>query len=183
MMSEQVARADLPVELRLSGYGLILREWTEDDLPAMTKLFDDPDVAYWTPLVAPFDMTAARNHLRRVRRGRLAGERIHLAITTDGREAKGEVLLSRTGWEPGTGSLGYAIGAGHRGQRLAVRAVEVMTHFAQTVAGLSKVFLEIEKENEASERVARAAGFRLTDAPPRVVEEKGRTLSLFVWVR
>ncbi len=56
-----------------------------------------------------------------------------------------------------------------------------MTDFAHTTAGLSQLFLEIERDNEASIRVARAAGFQLTDAPPSVVEDKGRTLSLFTW--
>ena len=44
-----------PARIELSGEGLVLRDWTEADLPAMPALFDDPATAYWTPLVTPFD--------------------------------------------------------------------------------------------------------------------------------
>ncbi|GII60205.1 acetyltransferase [Sphaerisporangium krabiense] len=169
------------LEIRLSGEGLVLREWTDDDLPAMADLFDDPDVARWTPLASPFDLAAARRYLEAARRSRAAGERLNLAITTDGGAPQGEILLSRVGWPAGTGSIGYVVGAAHRGRRLAVRAVRVMAEFAHTVAGLSRVCLEIERDNEASTRVARAAGFTLTGEPPKVVQEKGRRLSLLTW--
>ncbi|RCG32800.1 N-acetyltransferase [Sphaerisporangium album] len=181
MTIEYGTRPAFPSEVRLSGHGLVLREWTEDDIPVMAQLFDDPDVAYWTPLASPFDLGAARRYLEAARRSRAAGERLNLAITTDGGEAKGEILLSRVGWGAGTGSIGYAVGAAHRGRRLAVRAVTMMVEFAHSSAGLTHVYLEIENENEASVRVARAAGFGLTDAPPTVLEEKGRRLSLRTW--
>ncbi|MEV8543378.1 GNAT family N-acetyltransferase [Streptomyces sp. NPDC051572] len=42
--------APVPAQLRLTGEDLVLREWTENDLPAMTDLFDDPEIAHWTPL-------------------------------------------------------------------------------------------------------------------------------------
>jgi len=37
-----------PVVIR--GDGLVLREWTDGDLPRMAELFDDAAVARWTPL-------------------------------------------------------------------------------------------------------------------------------------
>ncbi|GAA3813989.1 hypothetical protein GCM10022226_38490 [Sphaerisporangium flaviroseum] len=177
--SEQDRRPAFGSGLRLSGHGLVLREWTDDDLPVMVELFDDREVAYWTPLVTPFDLGAARNYLDKARRTRAIDQRVHLAITTDGGRAKGEALLMMR--DDGTGSIGYAVGAAYRGQRLAVRAVQVMTDFAHEVAGLAQVFLEIEPDNEPSTRVARAAGFHLSDAPPNIVEDKGRTLSLLTW--
>jgi RimJ/RimL family protein N-acetyltransferase len=177
--SEQGTRSAFGFGLRLSGHGLVLREWTDDDLPVMVELFDDREVAYWTPLVTPFDLGAARNYLDKARRTRAIDQRVHLAITTDGGRAKGEALLIMR--DDGTGSIGYAVGAAYRGQRLAVRAVQVMTDFAHEVAGLAQVFLEIEPDNEPSTRVARAAGFHLSDAPPNTVEDKGRTLSLLTW--
>ncbi|WP_329352196.1 hypothetical protein OG226_43620 [Streptomyces sp. NBC_01261] len=32
----------------------------------MTELFDDPEIAHWTPLASPFDETAARASVARV---------------------------------------------------------------------------------------------------------------------
>jgi hypothetical protein len=57
-----------------------------------------------------------------------------------------------------------------------------MVDFARTMPGLSRILLEIEDGNEASKRVATAAGFYRTGAPPTVIEEKGRTLELFTWL-
>ncbi len=161
------------MSLRLTGEGLVLREWTEDDLAVMVELFDDADVAHRTPRVSPFDLAAARDHLVRVRTDH---DRVHLAITTDGGQAKGEVLLNKS-----NDSLGYIVGSAHRGQRLAARAVRVMTGYAHEVAALPTVILEIEPDNGPSIAVARAAGFRLSPKPPFLVVDKGRCVTLQTW--
>ncbi|OUC94551.1 GNAT family N-acetyltransferase, partial [Streptosporangium minutum] len=105
-----------PGGLRLSGHGLVLREWGDGDLPAMVELFDDPEVAYWTPLVSPFDLNAAQVYLKRARERRTAGQRVQLAITVDGRDPMGEVLLMLTGPGLDVAEIGYVVGAAHRGR-------------------------------------------------------------------
>ncbi|QNE19245.1 GNAT family N-acetyltransferase [Kribbella qitaiheensis] len=159
--------------LRLVGDGLVLREWERGDLAAMVKLFDDPEVAFWTPLVSPFDLEAAKAYLDRAHSD---NGRIQLAITVDGGEPMGEVLLM-----PDRLALGYSVGAAFRGQRLAVRALKLLTAYAHEEAGLPRVTLEIEGDNAASSGVARSAGYRLTDLPPTVVTDKGREVSLLTW--
>ncbi|GAA3083052.1 GNAT family N-acetyltransferase [Streptosporangium carneum] len=171
----------VPGELRLSGHGLVLREWEDDDLAAMVGLFDDSEVAYWTPLVSPFDLEAARVYLKRARERRAAAQRVQLAITLDGGEAMGEVLLMRSGPGLEVAEIGYSVGAAYRGRGLAARAVRVMTEFARETVGIGRLLLEIEADNAASAAVARTAGYYLTDAPPITAEEKGRTLSLRTW--
>jgi RimJ/RimL family protein N-acetyltransferase len=161
-----------PGAFPLTGRGLVLREWADADLTTMTELFDDPDVAYRTPLASPFDLAAARTYLDKAR----STGRVHLAITVDGHQALGEVLLN-----PASSSIGYVVGVAHRGQRLAARAVQVMTDYAHQVAALPHVLLEIEADNHASIAVARAAGFHLTDVPAQTVEDKGRTYTLLTW--
>ncbi|MFJ2646571.1 GNAT family N-acetyltransferase [Streptomyces sp. NPDC087420] len=174
-------RADAPqgpLAVPPPGDGLVLREWTEDDLPVMAELFDEPDVARRTPLASPFDLAAARAYLHRARRAQEEGRALHLAVTLDGGRALGEVLLNRR-----TGGIGYAVGAAHRGRGLAARAVRLVVAHALGVARLPRVVLEIEPDNHPSIAVARAAGFRLTDAPPETVTDKGRTYTLLTWVR
>lgn len=162
--------------LIITGHGLVLREWTDEDVPVMQELFDDPDVAYRTPLESPFDQAAALRYLRNARQARLDGRRIHLAITLDGQQALGEILLGLA-----TSSLGYAVGTAHRGQRLATRAVMAVTEYAHTELALPEVILEIEPGNDASAAVARAAGYQLSDAAPETVTDKGRTYELLRW--
>ena len=159
--------------LRLVGDGLVLREWERGDLAAMVKLFDDPEVARWTPLVTPFDLEAAKAYLDRAH---TANGRIQLAITVDGQEPMGEVLLMTD-----KATLGYSVGPAFRGQRLAVRALKLLTTYAHEEAGLPRVILEIEPGNAASSGVARSSGYQLTDLPPTIVTDKGREVSLLTW--
>ncbi|MGW7053499.1 GNAT family N-acetyltransferase [Streptomyces sp. NPDC054887] len=170
--------SSLPERLELSGEGLVLRDWTEADLPVMPELFDHPDIAYWTPIVSPFDRAAARARLDRDRQMRKAGTTILLAITVDGGAPLGEVMLRRA---PEGTEIGYAVGPAHRGQGLAARAVRVMAAYAFEQLGAEQVILELEAENAASVAVATAAGFSLLDVPLITGEEKGRPYALRTW--
>ncbi|MEU9137289.1 GNAT family N-acetyltransferase [Streptomyces sp. NPDC048404] len=167
-----------PERIELSGEGLVLRDWTEADLTAMPALFDHPDVAYWTPIVSPFDEAAARARLDRDRRLRAEGTAVLLAITVDGGAPLGEVMLRRA---PEGTEIGYAVGPAHRGQGLAVRAVRVMAAYAFERLGAEQVILELEAENAASVAVATKAGFALLDVPLITGEEKGRPFTLQTW--
>ncbi|WP_329303487.1 GNAT family N-acetyltransferase [Streptomyces sp. NBC_00659] len=167
-----------PERIELSGEGLVLRDWTEADLTAMPELFDHPDIAYWTPLVSPFDAAAARARLDRDRQFRAEGTVILLAITVDGGAPLGEVMLRRA---PEGTEIGYAVGPAHRGQGLALRAVRVMAAYAFEQMGAEQVILELEAENAASVAVATKAGFTLLDVPLITGEEKGRPFTLQTW--
>ncbi|QBJ88963.1 N-acetyltransferase [Streptomyces seoulensis] len=157
----------------ISAHGLLLREWTPEDLPVLRALFDDPDVAYRTPLAAPFDAAAARAYLDSAIG---AHRRLHLAITTDGRTALGEILLDRD-----LGGIGYVVGAAHRGRGLAARALRAMTEHAHRAEGMDRVLLEIEPDNAASVAVARSAGYRRAAVAAETVTDKGRTYELLTW--
>ncbi|MEU3510975.1 GNAT family N-acetyltransferase [Streptomyces longwoodensis] len=167
-----------PERIRLTGEGLVLRNWTEADVPAMPALFDHPDIAYWTPIVSPFDEQAAWARLDRDRHLRADGTAMLLAVTVDGGAPLGEVMLRRA---PEGTELGYAIGPAHRGQALAVRAVRVMAAYAFEELGADQVVLELEAENAASVAVATKAGLRLLDVPLITGEEKGRPFALQTW--
>jgi RimJ/RimL family protein N-acetyltransferase len=172
------AVSSFPERIELSGEGLVLRDWTAGDLAAMPALFDDPDIAYWTPIVSPFDEAAARTRLNRDRQLRAEGTAVLLAVTVDGGAPLGEVMLRRA---PEGTEIGYAIGPAHRGQGLAARAVRVMAGYAFEQLGADRVILELEAGNAASVAVARKAGFVLLDVPPITGEEKGRAYTLQTW--
>ncbi|GAA5075038.1 GNAT family N-acetyltransferase [Streptomyces similanensis] len=172
------ATSPFPERIRLAGEGLVLRDWTETDLPAMPALFDHPDIAYWTPLVSPFDEQAARARLDKDRRLRAEGTAMLLAVTVDGGAPLGEVMVRRA---PEGTELGYAIGPAHRRRGLAARAVRVMAAYAFEHLGAERVILELEAENTASVAVATKAGFSLLDVPLITGEEKGRPFALQTW--
>lgn len=157
--------------VRLVGDGLVLREWESRDLADMVGLFDEPEVARWTPLPSPFGPAEAAARLARAQRR----EHLFLAVTTDGERPLGEALLGADG------TLGYVLGAAHRGQGLATRAVALLRDHAHDVVGLAVVHLEIEPDNAASAAVARRTGFHLAQPAAEVVVDKGREVVLDRW--
>jgi RimJ/RimL family protein N-acetyltransferase len=148
-----------PVVLR--GEGLVLREWSEDDLVRMPALFDNPEAVRWTPLETPFDLAAARRYLDKARATRAERRGIQLAITVDGGEPLGEVLMFRLEGDA-TLEMGYSIGPAHRGAGLAARATKLVADEVAARWGVRRFRLMIAPDNAASRRTATAAGAQLS---------------------
>lgn len=167
-----------PLLVRASG--LLLREWRQEDVPAMVTMFNTAEIDRWTPLTHPFDRDVASAYVERARR--LRAERVHqFAITVDGEEPLGELLLFPA--EPAdTCELAYAVGAAHRGRDLAARAIEAVLPLA-TSQGYRSARLRIATDNVASQRVALAAGFEVTAEPLLRRERKGYVLDMATWAR
>ncbi|OUC95437.1 GNAT family N-acetyltransferase [Streptosporangium minutum] len=179
MTTHDTDRPAFAGDIHLTGLGLVLREWDDHDVPAMAELFDEPAVDRWTPLRAPFDLAAARAYLGQARQRRADGERLQLAVTTDGHRPLGEILLFPTG-TAGEVELAYAIGAAHRRQGLARRAVQLITGYAYDPLAAARVLLRISPGNTASAAVARSAGFQLTSAP--LLSRAGARDPLHTWL-
>lgn len=171
----------LPFPVTLTGEGLQLREWRTDDLADLVMLLDDPDVARWTPMPSPFDVEAARAYLARARQLRLTGQRIQLAITVDGREPLGEVLLFGLDVRLREAELGYLVGSAYRRRGVASRALRVLIGYARTGLKLNRLLLRIDSANVASCAVARRCGFQLAGEPPIVQEGPYGPTTLQTW--
>ena len=169
-----------PGAVRIEGDGLILREWSMDDLSAMVELFDEASIDRWTPLASPFDRTAAEQYVIRAGRVRAAEHGVQFAITTDGRLPLGEILLF-DGGRPDEGELAYAVGVAHRGAHLGGRATRLIMGYAQALLGITSFCARISPANPASERVAIEAGLIRTDEPLEIRERKGYRIELAVW--
>lgn len=151
-----------PVALR--GDGLVLREWTDADLVRMPALFDDPDVVRWTPLETPFDLAAAQRYLEKARTNRAERRGLNLAITRDGNEPLGELLIFRLDGNP-TLEMGYSVGPAHRGAGLAARAVRLAADEIAARWGVRRFRLMIAPDNAGSRRTATTAGAVLLSLP------------------
>jgi len=160
--------------------GLVLREWTTDDVPDLVRLFDTPEMDRRTPLPSPFDAAAAaaRSYVRAAHDVRRRLGALQLAITQDGRQPHGEVILFPTETE-GTIELAYGVGEQHAGRGLARRAVTI----ALRAGGAKRARLHIAVDNQPSQRVARATGFAELDLPLVERRRKGQVLHLAVWER
>ncbi|MFB6837890.1 GNAT family N-acetyltransferase [Streptomyces sp. NPDC056361] len=172
----------LPPSIRLSGDGILLREWTEADLPALVELYDDPEMDRWTPVPSPLDSTVAGKYLAKAHEGREDRRKAaQLAITTDGGLPRGEALLFRCQLDARDAELAYGVGSRHRRQGLASRAVRLLADYAGGQLGARRVLLRIDPGNLRSVAVARTTGFRLTEDEPLTREAKGRQVTLHTW--
>ncbi|WP_067495602.1 GNAT family N-acetyltransferase [Actinoplanes sp. TFC3] len=171
----------LPYPLTLTGDGIILREWRDDDLDELVALLDEPAIARWTPMPSPFDLEAGVAYLKRAKRGRVTGSRIQLAITADGGKPLGEVLLFGVDAGLREAELGYLVGAHHRRRGLAARSLSLLSSYARSSLDLSRLVLRIDPGNTASTAVARRCGYRLTGEPPILQEGPYGPSSLDTW--
>ena len=165
-----MAAGRLPYPLRLTGDGIVLREWRSDDLDDLISMLDEPQIARWTPMPSPFDVEAGIAYLKRAHAGRVSGSRIQLAITADGAAPLGEVLLFGVDLGLKEAELGYLVGAPHRRRGLASGALSLLSAYARSTLRLSRLLLRIDPRNTASTSVAQRCGYRLTGEPPILQE-------------
>jgi RimJ/RimL family protein N-acetyltransferase len=154
------------------GEGLILRHWDDDDAQALVRIFDDPEVALRTPLPSPFSPVDATNYIAASRLGRL-----DLAITTDGQRPIGQIMLNLA-----SHMVSYVVGADFRGERIATRALTLVSSYALDTLEIPIVGLEVEPGNVPSVVVAARCGFSQSDRPVEEVEDKGRRYILETWL-
>jgi RimJ/RimL family protein N-acetyltransferase len=171
----------LPFPITLTGDGITLREWQSDDLDDLVELLDEPDIARWTPMPSPFDVEAGIAYLKRAHQGRISGQRIQLAITSGGAQPLGEVLLFGVDAGLKEAELGYLVGARHRRRGLAGRSLSLLSGYARSTLGLSRLLLRIDPGNTASCAVAQRCGYRLTGEPPILQEGPYGPSSLDTW--
>jgi len=134
---------------------LVLREWREEDAPAVFESCQDPEIQRWIPMIPrPY----SRDHaLAFVRGERRAADVCELAVTEDGRVvgAIGMTVKESTR----TGHIGYWCAPAERGRGLTSRALRLLCRHAFEELGLERLELVTDPENRASQRVAEKAGF------------------------
>jgi RimJ/RimL family protein N-acetyltransferase len=166
--------------------GVVLRPFTDDDVPMVVDLATDPYVPLIGTLPAQATEEEARAYLER-NRGRWAegrGFSFAIAEAATGRAVGGlGVWLSEL--RQGRAEIGYAVMPSARGAGHAAAALAAGTAFAWTLPGLHRVQLHIEEDNAASIRTAERAGY-LREGLLRSYMEIGgrrRDMLLFAVVR
>jgi [ribosomal protein S5]-alanine N-acetyltransferase len=166
--------------------GVVLRPFTDDDVPMVVELATDPYVPLIGTLPAHATEEEARAWLERQRGRWTEGRGFSFAIAeaTSGRAVGGlGVWLSELRY--GRAEIGYSVAPGARGHGHAAAALAAGTAFAWTIPGLHRVQLHIEEENTASIRTAERAGY-LREGLLRSYMEIGgrrRDMLLFAAVR
>jgi RimJ/RimL family protein N-acetyltransferase len=136
-----------------------LRPFTEEDVRDVSACCQDPEIPRWTRVPSPYDEDDARTFIATAEDGRLAGERLSLAVTNpETGDLLGAIEVRAASSEGGVG-IGYWV-AGHARRRgTAVRALRLVSAWAFRALGAQRVQVVAHPLNEASQRVALRAGF------------------------
>ena len=147
-----------PPEPALADDVIVLRPWTEADAPQVAAACQDPHIQQYIPIPRPYALADAEVYIARTGRQWAAGEKAAFAITDvdDPSVVLGAVSLAVV---QRCGNAAYWIAPAVRGMGLATRALRLLTTWAVETLGMGVILLEIHHSNEASRRVAGAAGY------------------------
>jgi RimJ/RimL family protein N-acetyltransferase len=142
--------------VQLCDGNLVLRRWTEEDVPALVEACNDPEIAHWIPLIpSPYTKEHA---LAFVRGEATPGEDCSFAITrNDGVVGAIGMGVNSMGYR---GRIGYWVARPARGQGVCTRALRVLSRWALDELALQRLELITDPDNIASQRVAAKVGFR-----------------------
>ena len=139
---------------------VVLREFSDRDVPMVRELATDPYVPLIGSLPANASPPEAQDWIDR-QRGRLAegaGFSFAIAEASTGR-CVGGVGLWLTALAHGRATAGYSVIPSARGQGLAAAALTAVTSFAWSIPALYRIELYIEPWNQGSIRTAERAGY------------------------
>jgi RimJ/RimL family protein N-acetyltransferase len=153
---------------------VLLRPWTEQDVPAATAAVQDPLIARHTRVRENQTEDQTRAFFDAQEPARRMGEAIALAIEDVATGAfSGTIGLQRFSWEEHRGDVGYWIARGARRRGFATRAVRLLAPWAIRELGLGRLALHTDVDNAASQAVAERAGFTREGVLRGFEERKG----------
>lgn len=140
---------------------VLLRPWTEADVPAIAEACRDEEIARWLDSIPqPYTQADARAYVAMTRRGWKERTLAAFAITD---AASGEVLgsvgVSVVDADQAVAEIGYWVKRTARGRGAATRAVQLASSWALRECGVQRLQLRADAGNLASQRVAERAGF------------------------
>lgn len=137
-----------------------LRDLRPGDREAVVAALQDPEIPRWTTVPSPYGPDDFDAWLERSRERRVAGAAENYLVVDAAGVLVGSIGLHET--DTDTPDIGYWIAAEQRGRGHAARAVRLLRDHAIGTRRFAHVDLLIHHDNEASQRVARKAGFVAT---------------------
>jgi RimJ/RimL family protein N-acetyltransferase len=138
---------------------IAIRSWRQSDLPDLVELLEDPEIARWTGIPAPYTRREAKLFFKTNARQEAMGVGTDSAIVDTG-----DVLLGGVGLKlhpsHSTAEVGYWVAAHARRRGIATRAVRLMARWSFVDLEVQRLELLTNVGNQASEGVARKCGFR-----------------------
>ena len=150
---------EFPVEGLRDGV-VLLRPPADADVPRIVEACRDPEVSRFTTVPGDYQPHHTHAWMQRGAAGMATGTDVNcvIASASDG-DVLGTISLHEINRGTGRCVAGYLVAPWARRQGVASRALRVLCRFAFDELRLDRVEVTIEPENEASRKVAEAAGF------------------------
>ncbi|MEV6931178.1 GNAT family protein [Dactylosporangium sp. NPDC051485] len=161
---------------------LVLRPFTAADAPDVHEAWQDEAYVRSAPVgyaLAGADLPTAVNWCATgMEQRRVDGAGIGFALQpSDGGRLAGHVQLFGVDWTTRTAEMHYWTSPWARGHGFAAEAASAVARWALAEVRLERVFLQVDTANEASLRVAEAAGFRFEGVLRNLVPNRAGTRS------
>ena len=163
--------------------GIRLVPFAATHLDDVAALLTDPDILRFTRIPEPPPPDFPRTWLNRYEHGRSEGTHEGFAALDAGGHFVGLALapdIDRDGREV---ELGYLVAPGARGRGIATDMLRQLTDWALGELGMLRVYLIINIENPASERVAERCGYVREGVMRSVHLKQGRRSDASLWSR
>ena len=146
----------------LSDGIVLLRPWSDADVPAVAEACRDPEIAHWIDdIPSPYTRADARAYVAACRRGWKEGSLWAFAVVdAETSEVVGSCGVAWQDHPQAVAEIGYWVRAEDRGRGIATRAVRLVSEWAFQKGGVQRLQLRADALNRASQRVAENAGFR-----------------------
>jgi RimJ/RimL family protein N-acetyltransferase len=166
VVCSDVARQDGRVEaLEIRTDELLLRAWRATDAEAVHQACQDPVLASWSHLPAPFPMADAERFVADMTGLLAADKAVPMAIFAGGRLV-GSVDLRGLDPKAKIAELGYWSAPWARGRRVTERAARALLTWAFQTLGLVRVDWRATVGNHASRLIGLRLGFRMIGIRP-----------------
>jgi len=146
--------------ISISTERLVLRPLDEDDVPALTEMMNDEQVAAWTDVPQPFTEAGARRWITNYAPAeRTSGRGLDLAVTEFlTQRLVGVVQLTKTDWHIRSTELSYITAPWARGEGYASEAALATAQWLFGDQKLERIELRTAADNTASQQVAQKIG-------------------------
>lgn len=147
-------------DISISTERLVMRALDAEDLPALTEMMNDEQVAAWTDVPRPFTEEDARALVtERAPADRDAGRGLALAVTEFlTQRLVGLVHLGRTNWRVRSTELSYIVAPWARGEGYASEAALATAQWLFGDQKFERIELRTAADNTAAQQVAQRIG-------------------------
>ncbi|GAA1960960.1 GNAT family N-acetyltransferase [Catenulispora subtropica] len=166
---------------------LVLRPWREDDIPAVFKICQDPDIQRWTTIPSPYEIGDAEWFVREFTpQGFATGDEATFAalVKETGRIAGavglGGIGRLSEGRGVRTAEIGYWANPETRGRGYITEAVREVVRWGFEDLELGRVTWQAFDGNAASRRVVEKLGFTIVGKQRGSHEHRGRRADMWL---